>query len=124
MLSKRGSEMEKIKTYFLLHAGLFIFSLGFIASKLCSNEAFLSFRYILFFGLQLVTLFVYALIWQRVLKQMPLTIAYANKGITIVWGMLIGLLFFNEKITIYNIIGTIIIAAGTVLTIAGEENHE
>ena len=116
--------MKKIKPFILLHIGLFIFSLGFIASKLCSNEPFLSFRYFFFFGLQLLTLFIYALIWQKVLKQMPLTIAYANKGITIIWGMLIGLLFFDEQVSLFNVIGALIIIIGTVVMISGEENAE
>ena len=114
--------MRNIKTFLLLHLGLFIFSLGFIASKLCSNEPFLSFRYLLFFGLQLLTLFVYALIWQKVLKTIPLTVAYANKGITIIWGMLIGYFLFQEQVTVFNILGALIIVAGIVVIGSGEEN--
>lgn len=113
---------QRIRSYLLLHIGLFIFSLGFIASKLCSGEAFLSFRYLFFLGLQMVTLFIYALIWQKVLKDIPLVIAYANKGITIIWGMLIGYLLFKESITFTNIIGAIIIMIGTVVIVSGEEH--
>ena len=114
--------MKNIRTYLLLHLGLLIFSLGFIASKLCSNEPFLSFRYLLFFGLQLLTLFVYALIWQKVLKKIPLTVAYANKGITIIWGMLIGYFLFQEQVTMFNVLGALIIIAGIVIIGSGEEN--
>jgi len=114
--------MRNIKTFLLLHLGLFIFSLGFIASKLCSNEPFLSFRYLLFFGLQLLTLFIYALIWQKVLKKIPLTIAYANKGITIIWGMLIGYFLFQEQVTMFNILGALIIIVGVVVIGSGEED--
>ena len=114
--------MKNIKSYFLLHIGLFIFSLGLIASKLCSKEQFLSSRYILFFGLQLFTLFIYALIWQKVLKDIPLVIAYANKGITIIWGMLIGYLIFNEPITIANVVGALIIIVGIIIIGMGEKD--
>jgi hypothetical protein len=44
-------------------------------------------------------LFVYAILWQQVLKKIPLTTAIANKSITIVWGMIFGLLFFEEKVS-------------------------
>ena len=115
--------MSKVKSYLFLHIGLFIFSLGFIASKLASGEPFLSFKYIVFMGLQMVTLFAYALIWQKVLKDIPLVVAYANKGITIIWGMLIGYLFFKEEITLFNLIGAIVIIIGTVIIVSGEEEN-
>ena len=114
--------MKKNKPYLLLHLGLFIFSFGFVFSKLCSNEPFLSFRYILFFSLQILTLGIYAVIYQRVLKEIPLIIAYANKGITIIWAMLIGWFIFGEKVTTFNILGSIIIIVGIIFISMGEEN--
>lgn len=122
MWSKRSLIMKNIKSFLLLHLGLLIFSLGSLASKYCSFEPFLSFRYLFFLSLQLMTLFIYALIWQKVLKDVPLTLAYANKGITIIWGMLIGYLFFKEKITSMNLIGAFIIIAGIVILSTGEKD--
>ena len=48
-------------------------------------------------------LFVYAVLWQQVLKSIPLSIASANKAVTIFWGMWWGFLFFNEEISIKKI---------------------
>lgn len=37
------------------------------------------------------------LVWQQILHYLPLTFAYANKGVSLVWGMIWGALFFQEK---------------------------
>lgn len=114
--------MKNVKAYLLLHLGLFIFSIGFIFSKLCSNEPFLSIRYIVYFGLQIMTLGIYAVIYQKVLKDIPLIVAYANKGITIIWAMLIGWFLFGEKVTSYNILGSLVIILGIVFISMGEKD--
>ena len=116
--------MREIKSLLLLHIGLLIYSSGFIASKYCSMQSFLSFKYFLFFGLQLLTLAVYAIIWQTVLKDMPLSVAYANKGITIIWGLLISYFVFREQITVMNIIGAFIIIVGISIVESGGHNDE
>ena len=116
--------MKKINYYFVLHIALLIFSLGSIASKLCSNEPFLSKKFIIYFVLLMSSLVIYAFIWQIVLKKIPLMVAYSNKGITIIWSMLIGYLFFKEKITISNILGALIIIFGIILIqLGGKENE-
>ena len=38
-----------------------------------------------------LALVVYAVGWQQVIKHLPLTTAYANKAVTVVWGILLGL---------------------------------
>ena len=42
---------------------------------------------------------VYALGWQQVLRHIPLSAAYANKAVTVVWGCVWGLLLFREQLT-------------------------
>ena len=58
------------------------------------------------------------MIWQQVLKRLDLSVAFANKGITIIWGILWGILLFGEKITFGMVIGAIIVIAGIVVTCA------
>ena len=38
----------------------------------------------------LLALVTYAAGWQQVIKHLPLTTAYANKAVTVVWGILAG----------------------------------
>ncbi|MBP9996671.1 MAG: EamA family transporter [Lachnospiraceae bacterium] len=106
---------KKAKVMLLLHLLLAIYSLNGIFSKLASNYPFLSIRFILCYGTVLVALAVYALGWQQVIKRMPLTLAFANKAVTIVWGIIWGYLFFGEKVTPNRIIGALLVIIGIIL---------
>lgn len=112
---------EKAKTFLILHSILLIYSLGGICSKLAAGEEFLSFRFIMLYGILLLIMLFYAIMWQQVLKRMKLVTAYANKSVTIIWGLIWGAVIFNEKITIFKIIGILIIILGVYLVVTGEE---
>lgn len=68
----------------------------------------------------ILLLAVYALLWQKILSKVDLTVAYMCKGMIIFWGMLWAFLFFQERISLFNIIGTIIIFVGTYLVTSNE----
>ena len=106
---------KNTKTILALNVLLMFFSLGGIFSKLASKQPFLSLKFILCYGALLFIMFVYAIGWQQIIKRLPLTMAYANRAITIVWGIIWGLLFFNEKLNVGKIIGAVIVIAGVLL---------
>ena len=110
-----------IKAFGLLHIILLLYSFCSVFSKIASQQEFMSFSFFLYYGLVILVLGVYAILWQQVLKKMPLTTAYSNKAVVTVWGMMWGSLFFAEKITWYMIIGSIIIFAGVVLVVSDYE---
>jgi len=114
------------KLFFALHGLLFLFSCTTILSKLAAREEFLSPRFVLFFGLEFVVLAVYALGWQQILKRLPLTVAFTNKAVTLVWTMVFGALLFHEQIRPQQILGCALAVAGVVLYVLGgeEESHE
>lgn len=116
--------MKTIRKYIILQLVILIYAICCVPSKLASNEQFLSFRFCLHYGLMFLLLVVYAILWQQILKKFPLTIAYANKASAILWSMLLGLMVFNEKITIFNIIGSLIVIVGIIIMIKGEQSHE
>ena len=68
----------------------------------------------------MLILFVYAIIWQQVLKKLPLSVAYASKGIGIVYAILWGVIFFKEVITWKMIVGAILVLAGVYMFIFDE----
>lgn len=109
------------KAFVLLHAILLLYSFCSVFSKLASQQPFLSLPFILFYGLVIVVLGVYAILWQQVLKKMPLTVAFTNKAICIVWGMLWGALFLGDQITWYKILGSLIVFPGVVLVVSSNE---
>ena len=107
----------------VLHLLLLLFSLTTVLSKLAAGEDFLSLRFCLFFGGEFVLLGIYALGWQQILKRLPLTLAYTNKAVTLVWSMVFGVLLFHETVSIKQVIGCALAVAGVVLFVRadGEE---
>ena len=69
-------------------------------------------------------LFAYAIAWQQVLKRLPLVTAYANKAVTVIWGLVLGSAFFQEKITLQKVIGAFIIIFGVYLVVSEDGEGE
>lgn len=117
---------EKLKTLLALHLLLMFYSLSGVCSKLAAKSEFLSLKFCLYYIAVIAFLGIYAIVWQQIIKRLPLTTAFANKAVTIVWGIIWGMLFFHETISIRKIIGAIIVIIGVVLyAIAdGEEKKE
>ena len=108
--------MLPTRKYFLLfHVLLIIYSFGGIFSKKAASESFLSADFLVYYFLLFLCLVIYALGWQQIIKVFPLSTAFANKAITVVWGLVWGKLMFNESITAGKLIGVGFIVAGIVL---------
>lgn len=112
---------ETMKAYVLMHMLLLLFSFSSICSKLAGQSEFLSWRFCFFYGLVLVIMAVYALLWQQILKRVPLVTAYANKAVTVIWGLIWGMLFFSEVITIKKIVGAAVIICGIIMVVRSED---
>ena len=98
-----------------LHILLAVYSVSSVFSKLAADAPFMSWEFIGYYGAVLAILAIYAIGWQQVIKRMPLTTAYANKAVTIVWGIVFGMIFFGETVTPLMIVGALVIVAGIVL---------
>lgn len=114
---------DKIKTFFLLHVLLLIYSLAGICSKFAAGEKFLSLEFICIYGVLLCIMFFYAVMWQQILKRMELVTAYANKAVTIIWGLIWGMLLFGESITFCKVLGVAVIILGVYFVVTGEEGQ-
>ena len=93
---------------------LFMYALCGVFSKLAGTQEFLSFNFFLYYGIELLILFLYTIFWQQVIKILPLTLAFANKAVTIIWGLVFGMVIFGEKLTLGKIIGAILIVVGII----------
>lgn len=103
---------------------LLFYSMSGIFSKLASGCDFLSPRFILYYGIMILILAFYALAWQQIIKQIPLTTAYANRAITVVWGALWGCLFFHEQLSWKRILGIALVVCGVVLFALSDQNKD
>ncbi len=105
----------------VLHAGLLISSLSGVFAKLAAQREMLSLPFLLFYALDLGAMFLYAIIWQQVLRRMPLSVAYANRPVSLVWAMIWGTLLFQETITWNMILGALVIFAGIYIMVTHHE---
>lgn len=99
----------------VLHVMLAIWSCTDVLSKYAAGEDFPSTGFFIMWAGVLALMGVYALGWQQVIRRMPLATAFANKAITIVWGLFWGVALFSEALTPGKIVGAVLVVAGIVL---------
>ncbi|MCR4646390.1 MAG: DMT family transporter [Oscillospiraceae bacterium] len=117
--------MAKNTRYFLLLQLLMLMmSFSGVVSKTAAGEEFLSVRWILLYGLLLLILALYAVFWQQLLKHIMLSVAYACKSVTVVWGMIWGVVFFGETLTFKQILGGVLVMAGVLLVAVGRRDPD
>ena len=64
---------------------------------------------------------MYAIGWQQILQRLPLTVAFANKAVTLVWSLVFGALLFSEHIKVTQLIGCALAVAGVVLFVQADK---
>lgn len=117
-------ERGRVSTLLLLHLLLAFYSLCSVCGKLASGFDFPSLGFVLCYGGMIFVLGIYAIGWQQVIKRLPLTSAYANKAVTILWGAVWGTLLFKEQISLQQAIGMAVVLAGVVLYSVAESHEE
>ena len=111
----QGTKKITIKQIIMLQGIVLIYTMSGVFSKLAAGKDFLSFGFIAFYGAEIGILGIYALLWQQMIKKVELSIAYANRAMALIWSMLWAFLFFENSITLKNIIGVIIVVIGTMV---------
>lgn len=103
---------NSVSEYGLLAVALVVFSCSSVCNKLAAGHPLLSWKFILFYGLSILILGVYAVLWQMVLKRLPLSTAYAGKPISLLLSMIWGVVLFREPVSWNMVLGAAIILAG------------
>lgn len=106
---------KKFKILFLLHIMLMLYSMSGIFSKLAAKQQFMSRSFCFYYGMIILLLGFYAIGWQQIIKRLPLTTAFANKAITVVWGIIWGTVFFGETISWNKILGAGCVIVGVII---------
>lgn len=107
--------MKKSVRFLVLHIMLLVYSLGGIFSKSAAGQDFMSPAFILYYAGFILILGIYAIGWQQVIKFTDLSVAYANRAVVIVWGIVWGAVIFGEEISAKKLIGAAVIVAGVIL---------
>lgn len=108
--------MRKIglKQIVLLQAIIVIYTISSIMAKFASTGETLE-KVILFFGLDLLFLGIYAICWQQMIKIFPLSVAYANRAMALLWSAVWARIIFGEQISVRQMLGIALVIVGTMV---------
>ena len=93
----------------LLYASTSLFS------KYAAGQEFLSWQYCLGLCGAVAIMGVYAICWQQILKRVDLSVAYMFKGTSLIFVLMLSILIMGEHITVWNIIGSVVIIIGLIV---------
>lgn len=111
---------KKRNVYIFAVLAIVIESFSSAILKMAGQYPLFSMNYLLWFGLAVAVMGIYAVAWQLVLEHLPLSTAYMRKGITYVLIFVWAVLLFHETITLQQIVGIIIIIIGMAVSMRGE----
>ncbi|MDD6203070.1 MAG: EamA family transporter [Lachnospiraceae bacterium] len=104
-----------VKNIILLQAVIVIYTFNSVVAKLASGKEMFSLPFFTFYALEIMILGIYALLWQQMIKRFDLSVAYANRAMALLWSTLWAVLLFHETFGIRQIIGILLVVAGTMV---------
>lgn len=108
-------KLKKVKNVILLQGVVIIYTISSVMSKEASASKGQLLRFFFFFGMEFVLLGIYAVLWQQMIKRFELSVAYANRSMAVLWSMVWAVIFFHDTITVKNIVGVLLVVAGTAI---------
>lgn len=108
----------------ILQGAVVIYTLSSVTAKYAAGQEMLSAGFFAFYGLEVVILGIYAIAWQQIIKRFDLSVAYANRAMGILWSAVWAVVLFHNSLTVKNILGILLVMAGTVLINSDQEKEE
>ncbi len=119
MKLRMGMLKNNVILFLLMQIMNVIFSLNSVLMKLASiswqQEGLLAIKTVAILMAAVAVLGVYAVAWQAILSKVDLAQAYLNKGTVVFWGLVWSALVFREQITLFNIVGSVVIFIGLMM---------
>lgn len=112
---KSSARTRTVLLYAVLLGAFLVYSFSSVFSKWASMADFLSPAYLLRLSGAVGVLGIFALLWQQIIKRMPVSDAYMFKGTSIIFVLLLSYVVFGEAITVTNLIGAVLIIGGMAL---------
>ncbi|MCI8333556.1 MAG: hypothetical protein HFH25_03105 [Lachnospiraceae bacterium] len=118
-----------LRTTLKLQPVVVLYSLVSVSSKLASRampsgsgsavdfikDCLLNTKLLAIYAFMLAILMIYAVIWQKLIKNVNITIMYANKSSYIFWTQLAAIVLFHERLSFFNIAGIVVIFIGVLV---------
>lgn len=79
-VKNEGKKKTKLRDIFILQIVIAIYTLSTVCAKFASGQEFMSFQFILYYGLEMMILGVYAIVWQQLIKKFEISVAYAEQS--------------------------------------------
>lgn len=109
------NRLQWIKNILILQIVVVIYTLSSVVAKFATGKELFSFSFFLFYGLEIVILGVYAILWQQMIKKFDLSVAYANRAMALLWSAIWAVVLFHEKLDGKQIAGILLVVLGTVI---------
>ena len=109
------NRLQWIKNILILQIVVVIYTLSSVVAKFATDKELFSFSFFLFYGLEIVILGVYAILWQQMIKKFDLSVAYANRAMALLWSAIWAVVLFHEKLDGKQIAGILLVVLGTVI---------
>lgn len=112
-----NTEKKKItvRLILIIQLSVMVYTLSGVVGKFAAGYSFLSLPFVALYGLEILILGGYAIVWQQIIKRVDLSVAYANRSLALLWSMLWSALIFQESISAQNLIGVAVVIAGVML---------
>lgn len=116
---RKGMNTEKkkitVRLILIIQLSVMVYTLSGVVGKFAAGYSFLSLPFVALYGLEILILGGYAIVWQQIIKRVDLSVAYANRSLALLWSMLWSALIFQESISAQNLIGVAVVIAGVML---------
>lgn len=116
--------LQWIKNCIVLQAVVVVYTLSSVVAKLATGRELFSLSFFLFYGLEIVILGIYAILWQQMIKRFELSVAYANRAMALLWSALWAVILFHENLSVKQILGIVLVITGTVVVNTDVSAHK
>ena len=109
------NRLQWIKNILMLQAVVVIYTLSSVVAKFATGQELFSFSFFVFYGLEILILGIYAILWQQMIKRFDLSVAYANRAMALLWSAIWAIVLFHDTLALKQILGIAFVVLGTVI---------
>ncbi|MBR2402119.1 MAG: transporter [Lachnospiraceae bacterium] len=108
-------EKISVKNILILQGVVVIYTLSSVVAKFATGQELFSFSFFVFYGLEILILGIYAILWQQMIKRFDLSVAYANRAMALLWSAIWAIVLFHDTLALKQILGIAFVVLGTVI---------
>lgn len=108
--------------YLILHLLFIIYACNTVLGRMAAPYTWDDWHRYAYLGGVLFLLGIYAIGWQIILKKFTLGVAYANRSMVVIWGILLAWLCLDEPLSWTLLLGASFIVSG-ILLVSSEEKE-